>query len=339
MLKPGYILSFVLVTVIGFMLWHYWQLRPSVDIDFTTSLPTPQQYQQEPITPIPTRLKLDKDKVSLGQILFHDPRLSRTEQVSCASCHNLGAGGVDGVRVSTGINEQLGSVNSPTIFNSAFNFRQFWDGRAANLFEQIDGPIHSEVEMGSNWPDIIKKLQQDGHYLSSFEKIYDGEISARTIKDALIVFINSLITPNSRFDAFLRGNTQALTVIEREGYRRFKAYGCASCHQGVNIGGNLYQTFGVFGDYFADRGTLNEADLGRFNVTGNPQDRHVFKVPGLRNVALTAPYFHDGSAQTLEQAVQIMGYYQLGRHLSSEDIKTLVAFLHTLTGEYQGRPL
>ena len=226
-----------------------------------------------------------------------------------------------------------------SVFNSDFNFKQFWDGRAENLKEQIEGPISSEVEMGSNWPQIIGKLKQSSYYVSVFGQLYSNGINRDTIKDALNEFERSLYTPNSPFDKFLRGDKKALTEKARQGYNLFKAYGCASCHQGINVGGNMFQTFGVMGDYFKDRGETTEADLGRYRVTGDERDRHVFKVPSLRNVALTPPYFHDGSAETLEEAVVVMAKYQLGRELSQAEIDLLIQFLKALTGEYQGEPL
>jgi cytochrome c peroxidase len=193
--------------------------------------------------------------------------------------------------------------------------------------------------MDSNWPEIVNKLKLSPEYQAAFAELYVQGIHSATIKDAIATFERSLSTPNSRFDRFLRGDGQVLSAEEREGYRLFKSYGCASCHQGVDVGGNMFQRFGVMGDYFADRGKPTKADLGRFNVTGNQDDRHLFKVPGLRNVALTAPYFHDGSATGLEEAVSVMAKYQLGRQLSSEERQRIVSFLKTLSGEYKGKAL
>lgn len=293
----------------------------------------------EPISPIPLQLNLDERKVKLGEKLFHDPRLSADNTLSCATCHNLKTGGTDRLVYSVGIGGEIGIVNSPTVFNSGFNFKQFWDGRVDTLEEQIEGPIISGKEMGSDWSDMIRKLKQSPDYVSQFKAIYAGGIQPDGIKDAIAEFVRSLYTPNSRFDQFLRGDESAMTEEEKEGYRRFKAYGCISCHQGVNIGGNMFQKIGVMADYLGDRGNFTVADKGRFNVTGDRSDLQVFKVPSLRNIALTAPYFHDGSTPTLEAAIALMGKYQLGRQLSSEDINLIVEFLKTLTGEYQGKKL
>jgi cytochrome c peroxidase len=295
--------------------------------------------RREPIRPIPLNVAVNGQKAALGRQLFHDPALSSDRKVSCASCHDLSLGGTDQRKYSTGIEGRSGSINAPTVFNSAANFRQFWDGRAATLEEQIDGPIHSRVEMGSAWKQIVPTLLAVPEYMAAFQAIYSDGIQPANIKDALAEFERTLITPNSRFDKFLRGDETALTAPEKEGYRKFKSYGCVSCHQGVNVGGNMFATLGAMDDYFLDRGSVTKADYGRFNVTGKEDDRFVFKVPSLRNVALTAPYLHDGSARTLDRAVAIMGRYQLGRHIPREDLELIVKFLETLTGEHEGKPL
>jgi cytochrome c peroxidase len=230
-------------------------------------------------------------------------------------------------------------VNSPTVFNSALNFAQFWDGRAETLEDQVDGPVQSTREMDGNWDLILPKLRADPAYAAAFAEIYPDGLRQLNVKNAIAEFERTLLTPNSRFDRHLRGDASALTAEEKSGYLKFKSYGCVSCHQGVNIGANLFQRMGVIGDYFADRGNLTKADLGRFNVTGQEHDRHVFKVPSLRNVAVTPPYFHDGSAQTLEDAVAVMAKYQLGRPLPPQDLSEIVKFLRTLTGEFEGKPL
>lgn len=294
---------------------------------------------QEPIQPIPQSIEQDRRKVELGNRLFHDPRLSHDNTISCAYCHDLRKGGTDQRVHSVGIGGQTGDVNAPTVFNSGFNFKQFWDGRADTLKDQIDGPVHNPKEMGSNWPEIIGKLKQDPGYVAAFTSLYPDGIQGNSIKDALAAFERSLITPDSPFDKFLRGDPTALTEEEKAGYRLFKEYGCVACHQGVSVGGNMFQKFGVMADYFADRRRQTKADVGRYNVTGQEQDRNKFKVPSLRNVARTAPYFHDGSAETLEDAVRIMAKYQLGRPLSAREVELIVKFLKTLTGEYNGKPV
>ena len=293
----------------------------------------------EPIKPIPAELKLDARKVALGDRLFHDKRLSKDNSMSCAGCHNLARGGVDGLPSSIGIGGARGPINAPTVFNSSLNFRQFWDGRAASLEEQAAGPVHNPKEMGSNWAEVLGKLSQDAALVGQFKAIYPDGLQSQNIQDAIAVFERSLTTPNARFDKYLKGDKAALSSDELRGYQLFKTYGCVACHQGVNMGGNMFQTFGVMGDYFNKRGSITAADLGRYNVTKNDADKHVFKVPSLRNIALTAPYFHDGSAKTLNDAVDVMFKFQLGRPASTQDKELIVKFLHTLTGEYNGKPL
>ena len=294
-----------------------------------------QNWANEPILPIPADVDLDARKVALGEKLFNDPQFSHDNTISCASCHSLSLGGTDQLPRSIGVNGQRGAINAPTVFNAVYNFKQFWDGRAESLEEQIDGPTHSAAEMGSNWEEIVQKLRNSSEYVSAFSPLYNQGIEINNIKDAIATYERSLVTPDSRFDQFLRGDQNILTADEKEGYRVFKSVGCISCHQGINVGGNLFEEFGVMGNYFTDRGSVTEADLGRFNVTKKESDKHVFKVPSLRNVALTKPYFHDGSAETLEDAVSVMSKYQLGRQLSAQEIDSIVKFLKTLSGEYK----
>jgi len=294
---------------------------------------------REPIRPIPQSVPLDAAKVALGHKLFDEPRLSHDNTVSCASCHNLKTGGVDHRVHSLGINQAEGVINAPTVFNSGLHFKQFWDGRADSLEEQVDGPTQDVNEMGSTWPEILAKLEHSSAYVNAFKEIYPDGIQHQNVKNALAEFERSLITPNSRFDRYLRGDDTAITAEEKQGYLKFKTYGCIACHQGVDVGGNMFQPLGILGDYFGDRGKVTKADFGRFNVTGHDEDKFVFKVPSLRNVALTAPYFHDGSAQTLEQAVTTMAKYQLGRELPPRDLEQVVLFLKSLTGQYEGKPL
>ncbi|MDD2883614.1 MAG: cytochrome-c peroxidase [Dechloromonas sp.] len=287
-----------------------------------------------PLPPVPA---IGREKAALGERLFFEKRLSRDNTISCASCHDPARGGTDRRPVSIGIDGHTGPINAPTVFNAALNFVQFWDGRAASLEEQAAGPVHNPLEMGANWALVISKLTNDESYRLAFAQIYPQGITGETIADAIAAFEHTLLTP-SRFDLFLAGNPHALNKQEQDGYRRFLDYGCASCHQGANIGGNMFQRFGVMADYFAGR-TPTAADLGRFNVTQREADRHVFKVPSLRNVALTAPYFHDASAQTLEEAIMIMGRVQLGRELTIPDTQAIAAFLKTLNGHWRGHPL
>jgi cytochrome c peroxidase len=293
----------------------------------------------EPIKPIPTNLSLDAKKVALGERLFNDKRLSRDNSIACVSCHSLSKGGADGMTTATGIGGVKGPINTPTVLNSGFNFRQFWDGRAASLEEQAAGPVHNPKEMGSDWAQVLGKLTQDGALVEQMKQSYPDGVQAKNIQDAMAVYERSLTTPNARIDRYLRGDKTALSNDELRGYQLFKTYGCVACHQGVNVGGNMFQTFGVMGDYFAKRGNATEADLGRYNVTKRETDKHVFKVPSLRNVALTAPYFHDGSAKTLGEAVDVMFKFQLGRAASAQDKELIVKFLHTLSGELHGKLL
>lgn len=288
----------------------------------------------EPIKPLPITAMQDPARVAIGRELFREVRLSGNNQMSCASCHDLRKGGVDRLDRSIGITGKSTAVNTPTVFNVAFNFRQFWNGRADSLEAQVDAVIQNPVEMGSTWTSVIDKLSQDARYRRAFAAAYRDGITRANIQNALASFERTLVTPNSRFDRYLRGDANAISSLEKTGYAKFKQYGCIACHQGVNVGGNMFQKFGVMGDYYARRGDPTEADLGRYLVTRNPDDQHVFKVPSLRNVALTAPYFHDASARTLEDAVDVMFRYQLGRVVGNEDKQAIVNFLSTLTGEW-----
>lgn len=295
----------------------------------------------EPIQPIPLDLELDEQKVALGNQLFHDTQLSSNGTVSCATCHALDQGGTDRLPISQGMGGSLTGLNAPTVFNSGFHSRLNWDGRAKTLEEQANGPIAAVGEMGGmSWPAVVDRLRQSDEYAVLFRDIYTDGVTPDNVRDAIATFQRSLYTPNAPFDQYLRGNEEAISAEAKQGYDLFKSYGCVSCHQGMVVGGNMFQTLGIFGNYFADRGTpILKADLGRFNITGNELDRHVFKVPSLRNIALTAPYFHDGSAETLDQAIKMMGKYQLGVDIPQQDVDQIMTFLRSLTGEYQGKPL
>ena len=303
------------------------------------SLPALAAPLDEPLKPLPPPPDLDPQRVERGRRLFNDPRLSVDNSRSCTSCHRLDLGGTDRQPRSPGIKGQFTRVNAPSVFNAALNFRQFWDGRAETLEEQIDGVLQSPIEMGNNWEGLLQTLDQAPEYRQAFAQLYPDALTAANVRNALATYERTLLSRNSRFDQYLLGNTDILSLDEKYGYQRFKDYGCIACHQGVNIGGNMFQKFGVMGDYFGARGSPTDADLGRFLVTGDEQDRNVFKVPSLRNVAVTAPYFHDGSAQTLEQAVEVMFKYQLGRPPNPLDTSLIVKFLKTLTGEWEGKPL
>lgn len=293
----------------------------------------------EPILPIPLVAEVDKSVAALGKKLFHDPRLSADNSIACASCHSLSTAGVDGKRVSTGINGQQGSVNAPTVFNSGFNTRQFWDGRAATLEEQVSGPIANPREMATDWPAVIAKLKQDADYTKEFGALFTDGITSDNIARAIAEFERSLITPNARFDKFLRGDGSAITREEKTGFQLFKTYGCSTCHQGAAVGGNMFERLGTVHNYFDDHKSTGPEDDGRFNITQDETHRHYFKVPSLRNVEKTAPYFHNGAAVTLHDAVRDMAYYNLGVVIPDADADLIVKFLKTLTGEYEGSPL
>lgn len=327
------ILTGAIVVVIGF--WYQFSDRAHID----TQLRPLAAETVEPISPLPLPSDEPSARVALGERLFHDPLLSHDNTISCSSCHSLATGGTDQLVHSIGVGGKRGPVNAPTVFNSSLNFVQFWDGRATTLEEQIDGPMNNPSEMGSNWDEAIEKLSASSDYVNRFNAVYSDGVQRANIRDAIAAFERTLITPNSRFDNYLRGDFNALTENEREGYRLFKDYGCASCHQGTNVGGNLFQKFGIMGDYFAKRGKITKADFGRFNITNKEADRYVFKVPSLRNIALTAPYFHDGSAASLEDAVRIMSQYQLGRSLTTAETNAIVKFLKSLSGKYKGKDL
>jgi cytochrome c peroxidase len=288
--------------------------------------------EAQAITPLPQSVALDERKVALGRQLFHDTRLSRDNSVACASCHVLSIGGVDRQPVSTGIGGRKGVMNAPTVYNVAYNYRQFWDGRSLSLEEQIDGPLHNPDEMDTNWSDVLAKLAADTPLRQEFEALYHEGLSAANLRDALATFERALVTPDAPFDRYLRGDLQALSVEAKEGWRLFRELGCVSCHQGVNVGGNLYEKLGLVEDFYGPRGAARPSDLGRFNLTRDAEHRFEFRVPPLRNVALTAPYLHDGSVATLEAVVLIMARYQLGVRLKPPEVVQLVAFLNALTG-------
>ncbi|MCK6186486.1 cytochrome c peroxidase [Pseudomonas sp. EYE_354] len=293
----------------------------------------------EALKPLPAVPALDAAKVELGRKLFNEPRLSANNTLSCASCHRLATGGADDKPFSLGVDGKPVQINTPSVFNASLNFKQFWDGRVETLEKQIEQVVISPVEMGSDWHTVVQNLTDLPLYQRAFSEAYPDGVTAANVQNALATYERTLLTPNSRFDQYLSGNTDILTIQEKYGYQRFKDYGCIACHQGINIGGNMFQKFGVMGDYFKARGNEVESDLGRYLLTKDEDDRHVFKVPSLRNVAVTAPYFHDASAKTLAEAVDVMFKYQLGRNPSQEDKDLIILFLQTLTGEWAGKPL
>jgi len=297
-------------------------------------------FKNEPIQPIVDAIDVDSDKAALGFKLYYDTRLSKDGTISCASCHILEKGGVSNpaYRTSEGINGQFGGVNAPTVYNAYFNVQQFWNGRAANLAEQAAGPPVNPVEMGDwSWDDIVNGLRKDKALVREFDNLYPGEgLTASTVCNAIAEFEKTLITPNAPFDRYLKGDSAAVTELEKEGYELFKQNKCATCHAGQAIGGLDFAYLGIHNDYFADRDSsisCGADDRGLASFTGNASDEFKFKTPTLRNVALTAPYFHDGSQATLEDAVKAMFKYESGTSYFDSDIESIVAFLNSLTGE------
>jgi len=313
-------------------------IRSQWDATFAAADTSPE-HRHDPIQPLPVTVEVDAAKVAVGEKLFHDARLSADDTIACATCHALDKGGTDQQRFSTGIAGRTGDINSPTVFNSSLQFHQFWDGRAANLEAQANGPVNNPIEMGANWPMVVAKLEKDAAFAKEFGAVYPDGIRSENIVNAIAEFERSLVTPNSPFDRYLRGERDAISPEAAEGHRLFKDVGCAMCHVGSALGGRSFERMGLAQDYFAMRGNPGKADNGRFNVTGRDEDLHFFKVPTLRNVAVTYPYFHDGSVNELRNAVEIMGRVQRDRQLSDFEIDRIVAFLRSLTGEYRGKPL
>ncbi|WP_192360626.1 cytochrome-c peroxidase [Mesorhizobium mediterraneum] len=293
----------------------------------------------EPIAPITGIGPSDQAKIALGESLFNDVRLSHDDVIACGGCHRLDLSGDDGKARSTTVDGGQLDFNAPTVFSAALNFRLNWRGNFRTVEEQNEAALLDNRLMNTSWEELLPKLRSDPDYSQRFVKVYGGAPGRTDVLDALAIFQRSLITPNARFDRYLKGERDAITADEEHGYQLFKAYGCIACHQGANVGGNLFQKFGIFQDPFAGQKTLTKADLGRFTITGVESDRHFFCVPSLRNVAVTAPYFHDGRTASLADAVKIMARNQLGRELDQRDADLIVKFLGTLTGEYRGQPL
>ncbi|MEY4978886.1 MAG: hypothetical protein RLZZ352_1156 [Pseudomonadota bacterium] len=288
-----------------------------------------QKRADEPVQTIPAPRNIDPAMVELGKKLFFDPRLSKSGFISCNSCHNLSMGGSDNLKTSIGHNWQQGPINSPTVLNSSLNLAQFWDGRAATLKDQAGGPIANPGEMAFTHQLAVDTLKSIPGYVSEFKAVFKSDkLSIDEVTTAIAAFEETLVTPNSRFDRWLDGDSKALSKDELAGYQLFKASGCVACHNGPNLGGTSFQKMGVVNAYK----TASTAQ-GRVDVTGKDADRLNFKVPTLRNVELTYPYFHDGQAPNLTVAVDLMGRLQLGREFSSAENAQIVAFLKTLTGQ------
>ncbi len=269
-------------------------------------------------------------QVALGRQLYYDARLSKSQTISCNSCHDLAKYGVDGQPTSQGFKGQHGDRNSPTVYNAAAQFVQFWDGRAPDVEEQAKGPVLNPVEMAmASGGEVVAVLKSIPEYVDEFHKAFPDAKDPVTYDNvglAIGTFERGLLTP-SRWDKFLKGDQAALTPEEQAGVNTFVAAGCPTCHAGKLLGGNLYQKIGVMTPY------PDTSDPGRFKVTKNDSDRMMFKVPSLRNIAMTAPYFHNGKVATLDQAVVQMGEYQLGKQMSPQEVSSVVTFLKTLTGE------
>lgn len=280
----------------------------------------------EPITPIPQTISYDKQKALLGKKLFFDTILSKDDSISCSSCHDVYSNGADTVSFSVGFNKIKGLINTPTVFNSIFNFKQFWNGRAKNLKDQAKTALYNPIEHNMNKKAIETKLNQNSVYIQLFHKVYENNtISINEVVEVIAEYEKTLITPNSKFDKYLRGEVN-LSKNEKDGYKLFKDYGCISCHNGVNIGGNSFQAFGVLESYDKDKREYPD----RKSITGYPSDKNVFKVPTLRNISKTAPYLHNGSILKLKDVVAVMGKYNLGIEISKKDIKLIEIFLYTL---------
>jgi len=283
-------------------------------------------FAQKLIYPIPENAPYNKQKAKLGEKLFFDPILSSDKTVSCASCHNPKEGWADKRPVSIGIGGQKDIIQSPTVLNARFNFRQMWNGSCPNLKTQMYFPLHNPYEMNMTKKLIEKRLNSSKIYKKLFKKIYHKDyITYNMMADAISEFEKALYTPDCKFDLYLEHKAK-LTPEEKKGYMLFKAYGCIVCHNGVNVGGNSFQKMGVIHP-------MKNCIGDRYAITGNPEDRCVYKVPTLRNIILTAPYFHDASAKTLIQAIKKMGYYNLGINIPDSDARAIKSFLETLTGK------
>ena len=286
-------------------------------------------WADEPIQPIAPVKEINLGQVELGKKLFFDPRLSKSGYISCNSCHNLSMGGTDNLKTSVGHKWQQGPINSPTVLNSSMNLAQFWDGRAKDLKEQAGGPIANPGEMAFTHALAVDVLKSIPQYVTEFKQVFGSdELDIDQVTQAISEFEKTLVTPNSRFDQWLLGDQQAITEKEKAGYELFKQVGCTACHNGVVVGGNSFQKMGAVEPYKTD----NPAE-GLSAVTGKDADRFKFKVPTLRNVERTYPYFHDGEAKTLTEAVDIMGRLQLGKKFTDVENAQIVAFMKTLTGD------
>jgi len=285
-------------------------------------------FAQEPITPIPENIVYEKAKAELGKKLFFDKELSKDGKLACVSCHDVTNNGADTKSYSKGSDGKELGVNTPTIFNSALNSSFFYDGRVLDRKKQVEISIESPNELDNTVDAITNRLIQSTEYKKMFDAIYPDSVTKDNLLDAIAEFEKALSTPNSKFDIYLRGDTTVLSSEEKKGYEKFISTGCINCHNGVNVGGNMYQKMGVFIPYTQDK-ILN----GRIDVTKRDRDKFVYKVPSLRNIAKTAPYMHDGQVKTLKEAIKSMREHQLGVVTNSKSIEQIEIFLHTLTGQ------
>jgi cytochrome c peroxidase len=340
----GSILYRVLVALLALVVVAYVLLhgapRPTGQTPVSSNATAPAGVvAAEAIVPLPRTVAADPARAALGARLFADPQLSRDGVRSCASCHPLDRGGMDGQRRARANDGKKLLRNTPTIFNLAFDLFYNWDGSTESLPVHDARVLHSPALMDMDDGLLLSRLQNDSAYRQGFAQAYRDGLTVSNVIDALAVYERTLVTPDSRFDRYLRGERGVLSAEERRGFQLFSSLGCIACHQGQNIGGNLLQRFGVFEDTSTQRLAGEPIDYGRYTATGDEADREVFRVPSLRNVAVTAPYFHDGRAPTLSMAVATMARVQLGRPVADQDIQAIVAFLKTLTGRYQGREL
>ncbi len=333
---------------VGFLLaglmFFFW--KPSVVARHITELPLSQLYAgtslgQAAIQPLPQTHGLDPEIVALGRQLFMDTRLSE-DNVSCISCHNIHEAGADSRKVSIDISGGDDIMNTPTLFNVGFNASLTWIGQHISLEEQVDMVLANSRHMNGNWDNVLQRLALDPNYVKRFNQLYEKGLSRDTVKHAIAYFERSLITPDAAFDRYLRGDKDAITDDQKSGYELFRQFGCISCHQGMNIGGNVSARLGTFlnpfeGSAFDSR--QRAYNLGRYSFTGKDEDKRVFRVPSLRNVAKTPPYFHTGMISDLEQAVKFMAKYQVGRAISDEDARLIAEFLRSLSGRYEGRQI
>lgn len=299
--------------------------------------------EEEPIQALPDSVETNTEKVALGKKMYHDTRISLDNTISCATCHVLASGGADdrGTRTSEGINGNFGGINAPTVYNAYYNIEQFWNGRAHSLADQAAGPPANPIEMGDQtWEQIVERLRQDAALVAEFEALYPGEgLTQASVTDAIAEFEKTLLTPNDKLDCYLKGDEKALSAEELAGYQAFKDNTCATCHVGKTLGGQSFELLGIFEDYFAARQqsnpeiAYNDDDKGLNGFTGKDEDLHRFKVPNLRNISLTAPYFHDGTQATIEDAVRGMFRFELGKNATDEEVASISAFLKALNGK------